>query len=47
MQAMVDFITWFIEEFPSFLMSEPVIYFIGIIILGYLIHILFSLKRRF
>lgn len=47
MQAMMSFVTWFIEEFPAFLMSEPVIYFVGIIILGYIIKLIVSLKGRY
>lgn len=30
MQAMKDFVLWFIAELPSFLMSEPICYFVGI-----------------
>lgn len=47
MQAMMTFVTWFIEEFPAFLMEEPIIYFIGIIILGYLIRTIYSFIRRY
>lgn len=47
MQAMMTFVTWFIEEFPDFLIAEPIIYFVGIMILGYIIHLLLSLKGRY
>lgn len=47
MQAMMTFVTWFIEEFPNFLISEPIIYFVGIIILGYIIKLIVSLKGRY
>lgn len=47
MQAMMSFVTWFIEEFPNFLISEPIIYFVGIIILGYIIKLIVSLKGRY
>ena len=47
MQAMMSFVTWFIEDFPAFLMEEPIIYFVGIMILGYIIHLLLSLKGRY
>lgn len=47
MQEMTTFMTWFIEEFPNFLMSEPIIYFIGIMILGYIINLFLSLKGRY
>lgn len=26
---MMEFITWFLTELPGFLMSEPIIYFVG------------------
>lgn len=29
MQSMKDFCLWFIEQLPSFLMAEPVCYFVG------------------
>lgn len=45
MQDMIAFNTWFIEEFPEFLMSEPVKYFVGLIILSYCIKIILSLRR--
>ena len=47
MQAMMTFVTWFIQEFPAFLMEEPIIYFIGIIILGYMIKLIISFARRY
>lgn len=30
LDAMKNFSLWFLEELPSFLLSEPIIYFIGI-----------------
>ena len=47
MQAMMTFVEWFIEDFPAFLMEEPIIYFVGIIILGYLIKLIVGLKGRY
>lgn len=47
MQNMMTFVTWFIEEFPAFLMEEPIIYFVGIIILGYIVKLMLSLKGRY
>lgn len=29
MQGMKDFCLWFIDQLPTFLMSEPVCYFVG------------------
>lgn len=45
MQDMIDFNAWFIEEFPGFLMSEPVKYFVGLVILSYCIKLILSLRR--
>lgn len=44
MQAMKEFCMWFLTALPDFLMSEPVIYFVGIafliIIVGIFIRII-------
>lgn len=45
MESVTQFWTWFIEEFPAFLMSEPIKYFVGLIILGYIIKLIVSLRR--
>lgn len=45
MQDMIDFNAWFIAEFPEFLMSEPVKYFVGLIILSFCIKMILSLGR--
>lgn len=29
---MIDFTTWFLSELPDFLMSDPIIYFVGILV---------------
>lgn len=29
MSQMMTFITWFLEQLPAFLMSEPICYFVG------------------
>lgn len=47
MQSMMEFNLWFIEEFPAFLMAEPVIYFVGLIILSYLIKLILSLRKGY
>jgi len=47
MQSMINFTTWFIEEFPNFLISEPVCYFVGLMILGYIIHLLLSFRKGY
>lgn len=45
MEDVTQFWTWIIEEFPAFLMSEPIKYFVGLIILGYIIELIVSLRR--
>lgn len=47
MQAMTTFMVWFIEQFPRFLLAEPVCYFVAIMLLGYTISAFFTLKRRY
>lgn len=42
MTAVQNFITWFISQIPSFLMSEPIKYFVGFFFLG----IVISLFKR-
>lgn len=44
---MMNFNLWLIQEFPAFLMEEPIIYFVGVIILSYLIKIIVSLRKGF
>ena len=43
MQAMMTFTTWFLNQLPDFLLSEPIVYFIAIIILIWLLKIIFSI----
>jgi len=33
MQAMMDFVSWFVAQLPGFLMSEPISAFTGLAIL--------------
>ena len=47
MQSMMTFTTWLLYQLPSFLMAEPIIYFIGTIILIWIVNIIlkiFNLK---
>ena len=49
MQAMQTFTLWLINNIPTFLLSEPVIYFVAIAIVSILIKIisaLFITERR-
>lgn len=47
MQDMMNFNIWIIQNVPAFLMEEPIIYFVGVIILSYLIKIIVSLRKGF
>lgn len=47
MQDMMNFNIWIIQNVPTFLMEEPIIYFVGVIILSYLIKIIVSLRKGF
>lgn len=47
MVAMQQFVTWFLTELPDFLMSEPICYLWGLVLLGYIIRIFVINLRRF
>lgn len=47
MQEMIQFNTWFLQEMPAFLLSDPVKYFFGLVLLAYSLKILFSLRKEF
>lgn len=34
MSAVQNFVTWFISQLPTFLMSDPIKYFVGFFFLG-------------
>lgn len=42
---MMDFALWFLTQLPSFLMAEPVIYFVGIFVLLWLCALFGSIIR--
>lgn len=44
---MIDFNLWFLEHMPEFLMTEPVKYFVGLIILAYCIKLIVSLRKGY
>lgn len=46
MQAMMDFNTWFLQTMPEFLLTEPVNYLFGLILLSYVFKIFFSIFRQ-
>ena len=45
MENMQSFITWLLTQIPAFLSSEPIIYFIGIFLFGYVVSIVFKLLK--
>lgn len=45
MQVMQNFTNWLLTQLPAFLMSEPIIYFVAIIILAYIFKIITNLGR--
>lgn len=45
MQIMQNFTSWLLTEIPDFLMSEPIIYFVAIIIVAYIFRIIVNLGR--
>lgn len=47
MQAMQQFTSWFLTELPGFLMSEPICYLWGIVLLGYIVRVFIIGLRRF
>lgn len=34
MNGMQSFVTWFLNQLPSFLLSEPIVYIIGFVFAG-------------
>lgn len=45
MNDMIAFNTWYLQNMPSFLLSDPVKYLFGLVILAYCLKILFNLKK--
>lgn len=43
MTAMKNFTLWFIDNLPDFLLSEPIIYFVGLFILAFIVRIILRL----
>lgn len=42
MDNMVRFVSWFLENLPVFLLSEPIIYFVGLGILGFVVSLVYK-----
>lgn len=45
MNSMQTFTLWFLDNLPEFLMSEPIIYFVGILFLTLIIKIIISFRQ--
>lgn len=43
MSNIISFITWFLTNIPDFLMSEPICYFVGLMLLAFVIGIIKSI----
>lgn len=46
MNEMMQFNTWFLQEMPGFLLSEPVNYLFGLVLLAYVFKIFFNLFKK-
>lgn len=45
MQNMQYFIVWFLDHIPEFLMSEPIVYLFGFVLLAFTVKIIFRIMR--
>lgn len=43
MEEMKEFALWFLSELPDFLLSEPICYFVGIVILFFVVKLTVSI----
>lgn len=43
MSAMQQFTLWFLNQLPAFLLAEPVSYFVGLIILGFIVKVILTI----
>ena len=43
MNAMKEFTLWFFDNLPDFLLAEPIVYFVGLFILAFVIKIVLTL----
>lgn len=40
-----EFAIWFLEKLPEFLMSEPIVYIIGLFVLAFVIKLMFRIMH--
>lgn len=45
MNEMIEFNEWFLQNMPNFLLSEPVKYMFGLVLLAYCLKIILSLRK--
>lgn len=45
MQDMMNFILWFMEEFPAILLTPPISAFTGLVLLGWTAHLFSRIIR--
>lgn len=45
MSDIQSFITWFLDEIPSFLMTEPICYLLGFVFLGLTVRLVIKLTN--
>lgn len=43
LESMKSFTLWFLNRLPAFLMSEPIVYFVALIILCWILKIIFNI----
>lgn len=43
MQVMQNFCVWFLEQLPAFLMTEPIIYFVGLFFSFFIVKLIMAL----
>lgn len=44
MAAMQSFTIWFLQELPEFLMAEPICYLWALLLLGYIVRLILSIR---
>lgn len=47
MNAMKDFVLWFLTKIPQFFMSEPIVYIFGFVLLAFTISIILRITLRY
>lgn len=45
LESMKTFAIWFLTQIPDFLMSEPICYFVGIIVLLWILKVILRLSN--